>query len=151
LRSAWVSPVQPTAASSVPAARLHCWRAHSCLDSPSWQRYYRRWQPPGPPVRTGGGTSAFFSGGIRTKIGTGSYFVTFEYDRSSFSLLWAATKKITGRHVLLGYSRIFLFCANTSFKVKLCSLYYDGTHTDQISAMYVAVLYTSRAIHSNSQ
>jgi hypothetical protein len=45
----------------------------------------------------GGGleVSDFFSGGIRAKIETCSYFVTFEYERSSYFLIWAATKKIT--------------------------------------------------------
>jgi hypothetical protein len=37
--------------------------------------------------------SICFSGGIRTKIGTFSYFVTFELECLSYSLIWATTKK----------------------------------------------------------
>jgi hypothetical protein len=35
-----------------------------------------------------------FSGGIRTKIGACSYFVTFEYECLSAFLIWGGTKKI---------------------------------------------------------
>jgi hypothetical protein len=48
--------------------------------------------PKSSPPRQG---SLYFSGGIRTKLGTCSYFVTFEYEYSPYLLIWAATKSTT--------------------------------------------------------
>jgi hypothetical protein len=47
----------------------------------------------------------FFSGGIGTKIGRCSCYESFEYEWSSYFLIWAATKKITGSACNYGVSK----------------------------------------------
>jgi hypothetical protein len=42
-------------------------------------------------------TLLLLGGGIRTKVGTSSYFETFKQEWPSYFLLWAATKTCTGR------------------------------------------------------